>query len=573
MSHALYPGLNNGNPRDRPTTAESHKTWYGNNRKSYASSTSSFRSDYRSMHSVAPADEVPGEDLGDLIHRTRRVLSVLSVQDDDGEKTDKKKERRYSYDYDSDHESRHKNESAAVVRQKESGKSAEETASQTATSSHQAPARTSSLPSPGPAGTVASRSSLNSTVMSLASPDGVEGETTVQQSPQTLSQPESTVDKQQPSPPSTRAGSQSASHRNKGHALRVSDSEVSSTHGSIVLAATPAEDTTAAPSIAIPWDASPKKDPSSLDIKAVTSSSSSSGSSTHETEKPPAQEDPHQPTTPDASTAHLTGLPLVSLTIALSAAVFLVAMDVNVIATAIPRITGEFRSLDDVGWYGSAFLMATCATQIPYGRVYALFPAKWVFTSAIGVFMLGSLVAGVAPNSPVLILGRAVQGVGTSGILSGGLIIMAQVVPLRVRPVLTSVIGAMEGVAMISAPIIGGVLTDNFHWRWCFYINLPIGGFVLIVVLFCMRSTTQTGLERGGETVWETLYKLDLIGAATLLPPIVCTLLALHFAGMFAWWCGREKMLTMVQEARATRGVTTMSSCCSCWRLSCSVCL
>ncbi|KAK4153961.1 MFS general substrate transporter, partial [Chaetomidium leptoderma] len=227
-----------------------------------------------------------------------------------------------------------------------------------------------------------------------------------------------------------------------------------------------------------------------------------------------------------------SGLPLASVTIALSAAVFLVAMDVNVIATAIPRITGEFRSLDDVGWYGSAFLMATCATQIPYGRIYSLFPAKWVFTSAIVVFMLGSLIAGVSPSSPVLILGRAVQGVGTSGILSGGFIIMSQVVPLRIRPTLTGGIGAMEGVAMISAPIIGGVLTDKLHWRWCFYINLPIGGFVLLVVLLCMRTTMPTGPRRSGKTTLRrTLYELDLLGAACLVPPIVCTLLALNFAG------------------------------------------
>jgi MFS family permease len=290
---------------------------------------------------------------------------------------------------------------------------------------------------------------------------------------------------------------------------------------------TPAEDRTAAPSLTITWEPSA---PGSISLKTWSSDNLSS----HGAEKGPREEEERgQAEKEDDPTAgHLSVLPLVSLTIALSATVFLVAMDVNVIATAVPRITGEFRSLDDVGWYGSSFLMATCATQIPYGRVYSLFPSKWVFISAILIFMLGSLVAATSANSPILIFGRAIQGVGTSGILSGGLIIISQVVPLRIRPILTSAIGAMEGVAMISAPIIGGVLTDNLNWRWCFYINLPIGGFVLLVVVFCMRNTRPVGRRRqAGTTLLRTLYELDLLGAAALLPPIVCTLLALHYAG------------------------------------------
>ncbi|KAK6086193.1 major facilitator superfamily transporter [Seiridium cupressi] len=240
--------------------------------------------------------------------------------------------------------------------------------------------------------------------------------------------------------------------------------------------------------------------------------------------------------TPPATT-YLYGLPLVAVIVALSLAVFLVAMDVNVIATAVPHITGEFRSLDDVGWYGSAFLMTTCAFQILFGRIYTLFPAKWTFLFAIGVFMGGSLIAALAPSSVVFIIGRAVQGIGTSGILSGGLIIIAQVVPLQMRSVLGGVIGAMEGVAMISAPIIGGALTDKLSWRWCFYINLPIGGFVLIAVLIFLRIPEANRPQKAADRSWrQTAYELDLIGAALLVPPIVCFLLALQYGGTtYAW--------------------------------------
>jgi MFS family permease len=89
----------------------------------------------------------------------------------------------------------------------------------------------------------------------------------------------------------------------------------------------------------------------------------------------------------------------------------------------------------------------------------------------------------------------------------------------------------MEGIAMISAPIIGGVLTDRLNWRWCFYINLPIGGVVLVVVLVCLRVPKKDH-HLAGMSWLGLLHHLDVVGAVALVPPIVCTLLALHYAGM-----------------------------------------
>lgn len=247
-------------------------------------------------------------------------------------------------------------------------------------------------------------------------------------------------------------------------------------------------------------------------------------------------DDPGKPQVNHSTTATpetgMYGLPLFALTAALSMAVFLVAMDVNVIATAVPHITGEFRSLEDVGWYGSAFLMTTCGFQVLFGRIYTIFQAKWVFVSAILVFMIGSLVAALSSSSTIFIVGRAIQGMGTSGILSGGLIIIAQVVPLRMRSFIGGAIGAMEGVAMISAPVLGGVLTDRLNWRWCFYINLPIGGFVLIVVFLFLRIPEANRPQSAKKaTLLQTLYQLDVMGAALLMPPIICLLLALQDGG------------------------------------------
>lgn len=151
--------------------------------------------------------------------------------------------------------------------------------------------------------------------------------------------------------------------------------------------------------------------------------------------------------------------------------VFLMALDNTIIATAIPAITDQFHSLPDVGWYGSAYLLTTASFQLLFGKFYTFFSLKWVYLIAIGIFELGSLLCGVAPNSTALIVGRAIAGVGSAGIFSGALIIVAYSVPLAKRPMYTGFIGAMYGIASVAGPLLGGAFTDKVSWRWCFYIN------------------------------------------------------------------------------------------------------
>ncbi|KAK8082773.1 efflux pump antibiotic resistance protein [Apiospora saccharicola] len=168
---------------------------------------------------------------------------------------------------------------------------------------------------------------------------------------------------------------------------------------------------------------------------------------------------------------------------------YLIMHDSNaIIAMAIPKITDEFHSLPDVGWYGSAAIRQALH---PFQRQMGLL-------GTIIVFELGSLICGVAQNSVTLIIGRAVAELGSAGLMSGSLLILAHSVPLAKRPVYSGMIGGPYGVASVAGPLLGGVLTDNA----CFLINLPIGAVTVFAIAFfyadpqIARPSAESFMER-----------------------------------------------------------------------------
>ncbi|KAL8798266.1 MAG: hypothetical protein Q9182_006812 [Xanthomendoza sp. 2 TL-2023] len=176
-------------------------------------------------------------------------------------------------------------------------------------------------------------------------------------------------------------------------------------------------------------------------------------------------------------------------------------------------MTARFHSLNDVGWYGSAYLMTQLALQPTFGKLYTLFNIKFIYIAALLTFELGSTICAAAPSSTVFILGRAISGAGSAGTWSGAFTIGTYLVTLRRKPLYISVVTSMYGVAAVAGPLWGGVFTDSekLTWRFCFWVNLPVGAIAILIITILYKPPRLT---RANSSIKTKLNDMDFAGRA-----------------------------------------------------------
>ncbi|KAL2391895.1 MFS-type efflux pump MFS1 [Exophiala dermatitidis] len=267
-----------------------------------------------------------------------------------------------------------------------------------------------------------------------------------------------------------------------------------------------------------------------------------------ENEMPPKSDESASSNAASQDTSPHTSGRTIVLLLGVCLSVFLVALDNTILSTAIPRIVDEFKALDRVSWYGSAYLLTNCSFQLVFGAMYSSFSIKGVLLSAILIFEVGSAVCGSAQGSVALIVGRAIAGVGAAGIFQGAFMVVAITVAPQKRPMYNGIFGAVYGISSIVAPLIGGAFTQHASWRWCFYMNLPIGALTIgAILLFLKVPGTAVKAPRTFEQLTVAVRKMDPLGLLFFLPSIVSLLLALVWGGSkYAWSNGRIIALFVV---------------------------
>ena len=226
--------------------------------------------------------------------------------------------------------------------------------------------------------------------------------------------------------------------------------------------------------------------------------------------------------------------------LALCMAVFLAALDVTIITTALPTISEDFHSAAGYTWIGSAFLLANSASIPSWGKVSDIFGRKPMLLFANIIFMVGSLVAALSNSIGMLIAARTVQGIGGGGLIILVNIVIGDLFSLRSRGAFYGIIGGVWAIASSIGPIIGGAFTEKVTWRWCFYINLPLDGLAFFILFFFLDlKTPKTPLMEG-------LKAIDWVGSLTIVGGTLMFLFGLQYGGVTAPWGSAEVVCLIV---------------------------
>ncbi|MEV5489497.1 MDR family MFS transporter [Streptomyces bobili] len=215
--------------------------------------------------------------------------------------------------------------------------------------------------------------------------------------------------------------------------------------------------------------------------------------------------------------------------LALMITMMLAMLDNMIVGTAMPTIVGDLGGLEHLSWVVTSYTLATAASTPIWGKLGDMYGRKGAFLTSIVIFLVGSVLSGMAQDMGQLIGFRAVQGLGAGGLMVGVMAIIGDLVPPRERGKYQGMMAGVMAIAMIGGPLVGGTITDHWGWRWAFYINLPLG----VVALGLITAVLHLPKKR-------SQARIDYLGAGLLTIGITSIVLVTTWGGTeYAWSSAR----------------------------------
>jgi EmrB/QacA subfamily drug resistance transporter len=221
--------------------------------------------------------------------------------------------------------------------------------------------------------------------------------------------------------------------------------------------------------------------------------------------------------------------------LALLLVLLLAALDQTIVSTALPTIVGDLGGIAHLSWVVTAYLLASTITGPLYGKLGDLYGRKKVLQVAIVIFLIGSVLCGLAQSMAQLIAFRTLQGLGAGGLMVVTLAVVGDIIPPRERGRYQGYFGAVFGVSTVIGPLLGGFFVDNLSWRWIFYVNLPVGAIALSVIATAFHSREV-----------HQRHDMDYLGALLLAGSLASVVLFTSLGGTTWGWSSPEIIALMV---------------------------
>jgi len=202
------------------------------------------------------------------------------------------------------------------------------------------------------------------------------------------------------------------------------------------------------------------------------------------------------------------------------------AVETMIVSTAMPRVIADLNGLDRYAWVFTAYMLASTVAIPIYGKLSDIYGRRPFFLGGMLVFLIGSALSGASQDMNQLIVSRSIQGLGAGGMMPLSQAVVGDIFPPRERGKWQGVIMSLWALGTIFGPTLGGWISDNWGWRWVFYMNMPVGALTLVT----------TGIAMPGLTARRE-HTIDYLGAGLLAAGTVALLLALSWAGStYAWF-------------------------------------